>query len=96
MRPCSPVPPCSPYFLGGGEAKSKTSLLYETGEHGGTGEQTLTRAKLRDHNRKHDVVDVGNDPAFNDPARQGKAYEPGTAFCVIVKKTGPRMAGTGD
>ena len=83
MRPCSPVPPCSPYFLGGGEAKSKTSLLYETGEHGGTGEQTLTRAKLRDHNRKHDVVDVGNDPAFNDPARQGKAYEPWNWYRIL-------------
>ena len=35
-----------------------------------------SRAKLRDHNRRNDVVDVGNDPAFNDPARQGKAYKP--------------------
>ena len=35
-----------------------------------------SRAKLRAHNARNGVVDVGNDPAFNDPARQGRTYEP--------------------
>ena len=35
-----------------------------------------SRAKLREHNARNGCVDVGNDPAFNEPARQGKAYEP--------------------
>ena len=35
-----------------------------------------SRAKLRDHNARNGCVDVGNDPAFNEPARRGKAYKP--------------------
>ena len=35
-----------------------------------------SRAKLREHNARNGCVDVGNDPAFNEPARQGKAYKP--------------------
>ncbi len=35
-----------------------------------------SRAKLRDHNARNGCVDVGNDPAFTEAARQGKAYEP--------------------
>ena len=35
-----------------------------------------SRAKLRDHNARNGVVDVGNDAAFTDPARQGKDYKP--------------------
>ena len=38
-----------------------------------------SRAKLRDHNARNGCIDVGNDPAFNDPARQGKTYEPDRA-----------------
>ena len=35
-----------------------------------------SRAKLRDHKARNGCVDVGNDPAFNEPGRQGKAYVP--------------------
>ena len=35
-----------------------------------------SRAKLRDHNRRHGVVDVGNDPGCISAERQGQVYRP--------------------
>ena len=35
-----------------------------------------SRAKLREHNARNGCIDVGGDPAFNDPARQGKSWKP--------------------
>ena len=36
----------------------------------------ISRAKLREHNTRNGCVDVGNDPAFVDPGRQGKDFKP--------------------
>ena len=38
-----------------------------------------SKAKLRDHNARHGCVDVGNDRAFVDPARQGVIHRPDRA-----------------
>ena len=55
-----------------------------------------SRAKLRDHNARNGVVDVGNDPAFNEPARQGKAYKPDRHAIIEDAKRAMAQHGWGD
>ena len=55
-----------------------------------------SRAKLRDHNARNQCVDVGNDPAFNDPARQGKAYEPDRQAIIEDTRRAMQKHGWGD
>ena len=55
-----------------------------------------SRAKLRDHNARNGCVDVGNDPAFNEPARQGKAYKPDRRAIVEDVQRAMAQHGWGD
>ena len=54
------------------------------------------RTALKAHNRQHDVVDVGNDPAFNEPARQGKAYKPDRQAIIEDAKRAMQKHGWGE
>ncbi len=55
-----------------------------------------SRAKLRDHNARNGCVDVGNDPAFNEPGRQGKAYVPDRRAIVEDAKRAMARHGWGE
>ena len=55
-----------------------------------------SRAKLREHNARNGCVDVGNDPAFNEPARQGKAYEPDRHAIIEDAKRAMAQHGWGE
>ena len=55
-----------------------------------------SRAKLREHNARNGCVDVGNDPAFNEPARQGKAYKPDRQAIIEDAKRAMAQHGWGE